>query len=137
MKLNTVNLFVRDQDEALAFYTEKVGLVVQTDITVAEMGNFRWLTVQAPEQDVSIALMAIPGPPMFEAEITEQVTNLMSKGYNGGLFFGTEDCQADYETLKGRGVTFTQEPTQVPYGVEAVFVDPSGNTSRLVQAPSA
>ena len=107
---------------------------VREDVTVAEMGNFRWLTVGPVGQpDVAIVLMAIPGPPMFEAQTTGQLTSLMGKGVLGGLFFTTDDCRGMYEDLKGRGVEFTQEPTEQPYGIDAAFRDPSGNSSRLVQ----
>ncbi|HEY8192691.1 MAG TPA: VOC family protein [Gaiellaceae bacterium] len=132
--LATVNLFVHDQDEALAFYTEKLGLEVREDVTVPEMGNFRWLTVGLPGQgDVAFALMAIPGAPVFEDETREQLQALMAKGVLGGLFFTTDDCRATCEELKSRGVEFRQEPTEQPYGIDASFVDPSGNELRMVQ----
>ena len=81
MQLTTVNQWVHDQDEALAFYTEKLGMELRVDVTVPEMGNFRWLTVGPVGQpDISIVLMAIPGPPAIEAETSAQLQELMAKG---------------------------------------------------------
>jgi catechol 2,3-dioxygenase-like lactoylglutathione lyase family enzyme len=132
-KLTNVNVWVHDQDEALAFYTEKLGMEVRADVTVPEMGNFRWLTVGVPGQDVAITLMEVPGPPVFEEETRNQILALLAKGAEGGLFFATDDCQTTYEQLKGRGVEFSQEPTQQPYGIDAGFRDPSGNQMRMAQ----
>src|SRR6187431_987644 len=132
--LTNVNVWVHDQDEALAFYTEKLGLELRDDVTVPEMGNFRWLTVGVPGQEgVSIVLMAVPGPPVFDAETQAQLRALVAKGAAGGLFFATDDVQGTYEDLKGRGVEFQQEPTQQPYGIDAGFRDPSGNQMRMAQ----
>jgi catechol 2,3-dioxygenase-like lactoylglutathione lyase family enzyme len=131
--LTTVNVWVHDQDEALAFYTEKLGMELRDDVTVPEMGNFRWLTVGLPGQDVALTLMSIPGPPVFDDDTREQLRSLMAKGAAGGLFFSTDDCRATYEELKSRGVEFQQEPTEQPYGIDAGFRDPSGNNARLVQ----
>jgi catechol 2,3-dioxygenase-like lactoylglutathione lyase family enzyme len=134
MKLSATGVWVRDQDEALAFYTEKLGMEVRSDVTLPEMGGFRWLTVSPPGQpDVAISLMVAPGPPVFDAATRDQINALVAKGVLGGLFFETEDCQASYEELKGRGVEFTQEPNERPYGIDAGFRDPSGNEYRLVQ----
>jgi catechol 2,3-dioxygenase-like lactoylglutathione lyase family enzyme len=133
-QLTNVQVWVHDQDEALAFYTEKLGLELREDVTVPEMGNFRWLSVGVPGQaDVAITLMAVPGPPVFDADTREKVMELMSKGAASGLFFSTEDCQATYEELKSRGVEFQQEPTEQPYGVDAGFRDPSGNQMRVAE----
>jgi catechol 2,3-dioxygenase-like lactoylglutathione lyase family enzyme len=132
-QLTQVNVWVNDQDEALAFYTEKLGMEVREDVTVPEMGNFRWLTVGLPGQDVALALMAVPGPPVFDEETRAHILALLSKGHSGGLFFATDDCQAAYEDLKSRGVEFQQEPTQQPYGIDAGFRDPSGNSFRMAQ----
>ena len=132
--LTNVNVWVHDQDEALAFYTEKLGMELRDDVTLAEMGNFRWLTVGIPGQtDVALALMAVPGPPVFDDETRAQLTALMAKGAAGGLFFATDDCRATNEELKSRGVEFQQEPTQQPYGIDAGFRDPSGNQMRVAQ----
>jgi uncharacterized glyoxalase superfamily protein PhnB len=133
-KLSTTQVWVHDQDEALAFYTQKLGMEVRSDVTVAEMGNFRWLTVGPVGQpDIAIVLMAIPGPPLMDAETTEQVKDLVGKGFAGTLFLTTDDCRATYEDLKARGVDFTEEPEERPYGIDAGFRDPSGNSIRLTQ----
>ena len=133
-QLTYVNVWVHDQDEALAFYTDKLGFELRDDVTVPEMGNFRWLTVGVPGQDgVALALMTVPGPPVFDAETQRQLQDLVAKGAAGGLFFSTEDCQATYEELKRRGVEFSQEPTKRPYGIDAGFRDPSGNQMRMAQ----
>jgi catechol 2,3-dioxygenase-like lactoylglutathione lyase family enzyme len=133
MKLTHVQIWVHDQDEALAFYTDKLGMELREDVTVPEMGNFRWLSVGIPGQDVSITLMAIPGPPVFDDETRESINKLLAKGASGGLFFATDDAQKSYDELKGRGVEFTQEPTEQPYGIDAGFRDASGNHFRLAQ----
>ena len=133
-QLTNVQVWVHDQDEALAFYTEKLGLELREDVTVPEMGNFRWLSVGVPGQDdVAITLMAVPGPPVFDADTREKIMELMAKGAASGLFFSTEDCQATYEELKSRGVEFQQEPTEQPYGIDAGFRDPSGNQMRVAE----
>jgi predicted enzyme related to lactoylglutathione lyase len=134
IKIANAQLWVHDQDEALAFYTKKVGMEVRADVTVPELGNFRWLTVGWPGQnDVSIVLMAIPGPPLMDAETEEQVRTLMAKGFAGTIFLTTEDCQSSYEELKGRGVDFSEQPEERPYGIDSAFRDPSGNSIRLTQ----
>jgi catechol 2,3-dioxygenase-like lactoylglutathione lyase family enzyme len=134
-QLTHVNVWVHDQDEALAFYTEKLGMELRDDVTVPEMGNFRWLTVGLPgNDDVALTLMTIPGAPMFEEETREQLKSLLAKGVLGGLFFTTDDCQGTYEELKARGVEFAQEPTQQPYGLDAGFRDVSGNHIRMMQS---
>jgi catechol 2,3-dioxygenase-like lactoylglutathione lyase family enzyme len=133
-QLANVQVWVHDQDEALAFYTEKLGLELREDVTVPEMGNFRWLSVGVPGQDdVAIVLMAVPGPPVFEEETRAQIHALLAKGASGGLFFVTDDVRGTYEELKGRGVEFTQEPTEQPYGIDAGLRDPSGNQFRMMQ----
>ena len=134
IKIANAQLWVHDQDEALAFYTEKLGWEVRSDVTVPELGNFRWLTVSPPgQEDVSVVLMAIPGPPLFEAETVAQIREAMSKGVAGTVFLTTDDCQASYEELKARGVEFTETPEERPYGIDAGFRDPSGNAFRLTQ----
>jgi catechol 2,3-dioxygenase-like lactoylglutathione lyase family enzyme len=133
-QLANVQVWVHDQDEALAFYTEKLGLELREDVTVPELGNFRWLSVGVPGQDdVAIVLMAVPGPPVFEEETRAQIHALLAKGASGGLFFVTDDVHGTYEELKGRGVEFTQEPTEQPYGIDAGLRDPSGNQFRMMQ----
>jgi catechol 2,3-dioxygenase-like lactoylglutathione lyase family enzyme len=133
-KLTYVNVWVHDQDEALAFYTEKLGMELRDDVTVPEMGNFRWLSVGYPGQpDVALALLPVPGPPVFDAETKAQLESLLAKGVLGGLFFSADDVQATYEQLKSLGVEFSQEPTEQPYGIDAGFRDPSGNQMRMSQ----
>jgi predicted enzyme related to lactoylglutathione lyase len=134
MKIANAQLWVNDQEEALAFYTEKVGMEVRIDVTLPELGNFRWLTVSpAGQPDVAIVLMAIPGPPVMDAETAAQVRGLLAKGFAGTVFLTTDDCQASYEELKGRGVEFVEVPEERPYGIDAGFRDPSGNHLRLTQ----
>jgi uncharacterized glyoxalase superfamily protein PhnB len=134
IKIANAQLWVHDQEEALAFYTQKVGMEVRADVTLAEMGDFRWLTVGPPgQEDVSIVLMAIPGPPVMDAETADQVSALMAKGFAGTVFLTTDDCRASYEELKDRGVEFTEEPEERPYGIDSGFRDPSGNSIRLTQ----
>jgi uncharacterized glyoxalase superfamily protein PhnB len=134
IKISNAQLWVHDQDEALAFWTEKVGMEVRSDVTLAEMGDFRWLTVGPPDQeDVTIVLMAIPGPPVMDGETAGQVRDLMSKGFAGTVFLTTEDCRASYEELKARGVEFSEAPEERPYGIDSGFRDPSGNSIRLTE----
>jgi len=134
-KLGSTQVWVHDQDEALEFYTQKLGMEVRSDVTLPEMGDFRWLTVGPVGQpDVAITLMAIPGPPVMDPETAEQLRTLMAKGFAGTLFLTTDDARADYEQLKSRGVEFTEEPEERPYGIDAGFRDPSGNSFRLTQA---
>lgn len=134
-KLSSVQVWVNDQDEALAWWTGKVGFEVRSDVTVPELGDFRWLTVGPPNDPdaVEIVLMVIPGEPMFSAETRAHVEATLSQGASGGLFFTTDDVQADYERLSAAGVEFVQEPTEVPYGIDCGFRDPSGNHFRLAQ----
>jgi len=134
IKLSTAQLWVHDQDEALAFYTRKLGFEVRADVTLPEMGNFRWLTVgPAGQPDIAIVLMAIAGPPMMDQETADQVRSLMGKGFAGTIFLTTDDCQASYEELKARGVEFVEQPEERPYGIDSSFRDPSGNHIRLTQ----
>jgi uncharacterized glyoxalase superfamily protein PhnB len=134
IKLSNAQLWVHDQDEALAFWTEKVGMEVRSDVTLPEMGDFRWLAVGPPgQEDVSIVLMAIPGPPVMDETTAGEVRNLMSKGFAGTIFLTTDDVRASYEELKGRGVEFTEAPEERPYGIDSGFRDPSGNAIRLTQ----
>jgi uncharacterized glyoxalase superfamily protein PhnB len=134
IKIATAQLWVHDQDEALAFYTQKLGFEVRADVTMPEMGNFRWLTVSPPgQEDVTIVLMAIPGAPVMDDESREQVRTLMAKGFAGTVFLTTDDVRADYEQLRARGVEFTEAPEERPYGIDSGFRDPSGNSFRLTQ----
>ena len=134
INVGSAQLWVHDQDEALAFYTDKLGMEVRSDVTVAEMGDFRWLEVGSAGQDqMGIVLMAIPGQPVMDDATSDQVRELMGKGFAGTVFLTTDDCQASYEELKGRGVEFVDEPEERPYGIDASFRDPSGNHFRLTQ----
>jgi catechol 2,3-dioxygenase-like lactoylglutathione lyase family enzyme len=134
IKIATTQLWVHDQDEALQFWTEKVGMETRSDVTLPELGNFRWLTVGPSDQpDISIVLMAIPGPPVMDPSTADQVRDLMSKGFAGTVFLTTDNIRRDYEELKGRGVEFTEEPEERPYGIDCGFRDPSGNSLRLAQ----
>jgi uncharacterized glyoxalase superfamily protein PhnB len=125
------HLWVHDQDEALEFWTKKVGFEVRQDITMEELGGFRWLTVGAPGQDISVALLTVPGPPVMDEATKNQVEDLMSKGNAGTVFLTTDDVQASYEELKANGVEFTEAPAEQPYGLDSEFRDPSGNKFRL------
>jgi catechol 2,3-dioxygenase-like lactoylglutathione lyase family enzyme len=134
IKISTMQLWVHDQEEALAFWTDKVGLEVRSDVTVPELGDFRWLTVgPAGQPDIDIVLMAIPGPPVMDAETADQVRDLVAKGFAGTVFLTTADCRSSYEELKSRGVEFSEEPEERPYGIDTSFRDPSGNSVRLIE----
>jgi len=133
IRLASAQLWVHDQDEALAFYTQKLGMEVRADVTLPELG-FRWLTVgPAGQPDVAIVLMAVPGPPVMDPETAEQVKSLMARGFAGTIFLGTDDCRASYEELRARGVEFVEEPEERPYGIDSSFRDPSGNHLRLTE----
>ena len=134
IRIANAQLWVHDQDEALAFYTQKLGMEVRADVSFSELGNFRWLTVgPAGQPDFAIVLMAIPGQPVMSRETAEQVRDLMAKGFAGSVFLTTDDCRASYEELKARGVEFTEPPEERPYGIDSGFHDPSGNSLRLTQ----
>jgi predicted enzyme related to lactoylglutathione lyase len=134
IRIANAQLWVHDQDEALDFYTNKLGWEVRSDVTLPELGNFRWLSVgPAGQTDFAVVLMAIPGPPVMDADTADQVRDLMAKGFAGTVFLATDDCQASYEELKSRGVEFTEEPSERPYGIDSGFRDPSGNALRLTQ----
>jgi uncharacterized glyoxalase superfamily protein PhnB len=134
IKIASAQLWVHDQDVALDFYTRKVGFEVRLDITVAEMGNFRWLTVgPVGQEDVAIVLMAIPGPPVMDEKTAADVRELMGKGFAGTVFLRTDDCQATYDDLSARGVEYLDKPFEAPYGIDSSFRDPSGNNIRIAQ----
>jgi predicted enzyme related to lactoylglutathione lyase len=134
IKLANAQLWVHDQDEALAFYTQKLGWEVRADVTLPELGDFRWLAVgPAAQPDVSVVLMAVPGQPVIDNATADQIRDLMGKGFAGTLFLTTDDVRASYEELKSRGVEFTEEPEERPYGIDSGFRDPSGNSFRLTQ----
>jgi hypothetical protein len=106
---------------------------LRQDVTVPELGNFRWLTVGVPGQEVEVVLMAIPGPPVIDDQTASEIAALTAKGFAGTVFLTTDDCQKSYEELSARGVEFTEVPEQRPYGIDAGFRDPSGNSFRLTQ----
>ena len=134
IKLSTAQLWVHDQDEALAFYTEKLGWETRVDVTLPELGNFRWLTVGPPSQpDIAVVLMAVPGHPVMDPTTSAQVKDLMAKGFAGAIFLTTDDFDSSYEELKRRGVEFSDPPEDRPYGIDTGFRDPSGNSIRLAQ----
>jgi predicted enzyme related to lactoylglutathione lyase len=127
-------IFVLDQDEALDFYVGKLGLEVNTD---QDLGFMRWLTVSLPGQPGRAILLEKPGPPAMDEATAEQVRELVTKGATGGwLGFNTADCRTTYEELLARGVEFTQEPTEQPYGIDCGLRDPFGNAIRIVQLAS-
>lgn len=134
MRVSYAHLWVNDQDEALAFYTDKVGMELRADVTLPEMGGFRWVVVGAPGQpDVGITLMSMASHPMIDEETGEQLRSVVSKGFAGTVFLTTDDCRADHKALAARGVEFVEEPEERPYGIDAGFRDPSGNHLRLTQ----
>jgi catechol 2,3-dioxygenase-like lactoylglutathione lyase family enzyme len=138
LKISHVNVWVHDQDEALEWYTKKLGMELREDVTLPELGDFRWLSVGPVGQpEVALVLMAIPGQPVFDDDTRQKLTELLGKGAAGGVFLATDDCRAQSEELKSRGVEFTEEPSDRPYGVDAGIRDPSGNSIRLVQPAQA
>ncbi|OBI98613.1 VOC family protein [Mycobacterium asiaticum] len=133
MRIASAHLWVHDQEVALKFWTDQVGMEVRQDVSLPE-SDFRWLTVGPPGQDdVSIVLMAIPGQPVMDEVTRKQVAELMAKGFAGTVFLTTQDCHATYAAMKSRGVEFTEEPHEMPYGIDCGFRDPSGNSVRLTQ----
>ncbi len=133
IKIANAQFWVHDQDEALAFYTQRLGWEVRSDVTMPEW-TFRWLVVGPPGQDaVGLVLMSVPTPPMFDADTIAALADLVAKGAGGTLFLETDDCQAAYDDLSARGVVFNDPPTPQPYGIDTSFRDPSGNNIRLTQ----
>ncbi len=126
-------IHVLDQDEALAFYVGKLGMVVNTD---ADLGFMRWLTVSPPEQpDMQVGLM-LPGPPAYDDATAEEIRQLVAKGgAGGGLIFEADDCRKTYEQLRAAGVEFTQEPIERFYGTDCALRDPFGNPIRFTEPP--
>src|ERR1700686_679669 len=132
--INISGVFVLDQDEALDFYVNKLGLEVSNDI---DLGFMRWLTVKVPGDPSREILLEKPGPPGMDEGAAEQVRELVSKGASGfAVGFLTDDCQKTYETLRDRGVDITQEPTEREYGIDGGLRGPFGNHIRIVQPPS-
>lgn len=133
-RIATAQVWVHDQDEALAFYTQRLGMDVRSDVTVPEMGNFRWVEVTPKGQpEMGIVLMAIPGPPLVDDATREDIRTLMGKGFAGTVFLETDDIHATVADLQARGVEFVEMPFETPYGIDSSFRDPSGNHFRLTQ----
>jgi catechol 2,3-dioxygenase-like lactoylglutathione lyase family enzyme len=129
--VGVVGLYVRDQDEALSFYVEKLGFAVHTD---AKNGDYRWLTVQHPEQpDFQLGLFA-PQPPTVDAATARILREIVARGAMPPLVLVVDDCQGAYERMRAAGVEFTQEPIARYGSVDASFRDPSGNGWKLIQA---
>ena len=133
IRIANAQFWVRDQDEALNFYTKTLGWEVRSDVTMEEW-RFRWLVVAPPgKPDMGLVLMPVPGPPMLDADASAVLSELVAKGAGGTLFLETDDCQASYDELSVRGVAFNDPPTAQPYGIDTSFRDPSGNNIRLTQ----
>ena len=128
--VNTVGLYVRDQDEALAFYVDKLGFRVHTD---ARNGGYRWLTVQHPDQPSFQLGLCAPESPMLDAASAQALRELVAKGAMPPLVLEVSDCRAAYEQMRTRGVEFTQEPVARYGSVDAGFRDPSGNGWKLIE----
>ena len=131
-RMSHATIFVNNHDEALAFYRDKLGFKVHTDAMVGE--HFRWLTMCTADQPDFEMILMEPKPGMLmDQEAANQVRALMQKGVFGAGAFKTDDCRGTYEDLKAKGVQFLSEPTERPYGIEAVFKDNSGNWFSLTQ----
>jgi predicted enzyme related to lactoylglutathione lyase len=132
--LNSISIshvFVSDQDKALDFYVGKLGLEISSD---QDLGFMRWLTVRVPGQPGRDILLEKPGPPSMDETAGRQVRELIAKGASGfTVGFTTKDCRNTYETLRAKGVEFTQEPVEQPYGIDIGVRDPFGNHIRIVQ----
>jgi catechol 2,3-dioxygenase-like lactoylglutathione lyase family enzyme len=132
-KIANAQFWVHDQDEALDFYTRKLGWEVRADVTT-EAWSFRWLCVAPPGGDgPALVLMPVPGQPMLDEADSSHLSDLVAKGAGGTLFLETDDCKAAYDELSARGVEFNDPPTAQPYGIDTSFRDPSGNNIRLTQ----
>ena len=129
--VEVVGLYVRDQNEALAFYVEKLGFRVHTDVG---SGDYRWLTVQHPEQPSFQLGLFIPGPPVHDAATTQTLRAMVAKGAMPPMVLVVNDCRAACEQMRAKGVEFTQEPVDRFGTVDAGFRDPSGNGWKLIQA---
>lgn len=131
IKLNAFPLMVLDQDEALDFYVNKIGLEKAHDV---EQGPFRWLTVRVPGDTGFEIQLLRPGPPVHDETTAEQLRELIAKGAMGQIVFHSDDVHGLYEDLQARGVTdFTQEPTEHFYGTDLGVRDPFGNAIRFLQ----
>ena len=123
-------LFVLDQDEALDFYVGKLGMEVAAD---ADLGFMRWLTVRVPGDHGHEILLGRPGPPSLDDTTAEQVRELLTKGALGTVIIATDDCRGMYEELSAKGVEFSEEPEERPYGIDCALRDPFGNHIRMTQ----
>jgi catechol 2,3-dioxygenase-like lactoylglutathione lyase family enzyme len=132
--VEVVGLYVRDQDEALKFYVEKLGFRVHTDV---RNGEYRWLTVQHPEQPSFQLGLFAPGPPVLDEATAQSVRAIVAKGAMPPLVMTVTDCRATYEALRKKGVEFTQEPVERYGSVDAGFRDPAGNGWKMIQARKA
>ncbi len=131
--IDVVGLYVRDQDEALDFYVAKLGFRVHTDV---RNGDYRWLTVQSPEQPSFQLGLFKPGPPVHDAATAQTLQEVVAKGAMPPLVYAVDNCRAAYERLSALGVEFTQEPTNRYGTVDAGFRDPSGNGWKLIEVSS-
>jgi len=126
-----VGLYVRDQDEALSFYVEKLGFRVHTD---ARNGDYRWLTVQHPDQPSFQLGLFRPGPPVHDSATAGTLNSAVAKGAMPPLVLNVTDCRGAYKKMLEAGVEFTQEPTERYGTIDAGFRDPSGNGWKMIQA---
>lgn len=131
--INVVGLYVRDQDEALAFYVGKLGFLVHTDV---KNGHYRWLTVQHPDQPSFQLGLFKPGPPVHDAATAQTLNEMVAKGAMPPLVLCVDNCRAMHDRLLGCGVEFTQPPTDRYGQVDAGFRDPSGNGWKMIEAPA-
>ena len=129
--VNVVGLYVRDQQEALAFYVDQLGFVVHTDV---RNGDYRWLTVQAAEQPSFQLGLFKPQPPTLDEATAQTMRTLVAKGAMPPLVLIVDDCRAAYARMRERGVEFTQEPIERYGNVDANFRDPSGNGWKMMEA---
>jgi catechol 2,3-dioxygenase-like lactoylglutathione lyase family enzyme len=129
--IQVVGLYVRDQEEALTFYVGKLGFKVHTDV---KNGEYRWLTVQHPEQPLFQLGLFLPGPPVLDEATAQAARELVAKGAMPPLVLAVDDCRAAYESLRQQGVEFTQEPIDRYGNVDAGFRDPSGNGWKMIQS---
>lgn len=129
--IEVVGLYVRDQDEALAFYVDKLGFRVHTDV---RNGDYRWLTVQHPDQPTFQLGLSVPGPPVLDADTAQALRAIVAKGGMPPLVLKVGDCRAAHARMQALGVEFTQEPIERYGTVDAGFRDPSGNGWKMIQA---
>ena len=130
-RISHIGIWVTDQDEALAFYRDKLGFEVRSDVTVEEFGNMRWLAVGLPGQEELLVLQSFDLPAFDAAK--DHIHELLAIGINPPLIFQVDDCRAEIERLRGEGVDISQEPEEYFYGVDAGIRDPSGNSIRITQ----